>query len=323
MRGRRFGNGKSYILILAALILGILSTFGCGGGGGGGGDNSSSGGGVVSGTPNIALSSSAVQFSNLVMGQTADKSVTVQNTGTAALNVGQITAPAVPFVIVTDACSNKSLAPNGSCAVVVRFAPTAQMSYSGTFLIPSNDADQPSLTVSLSGNGQGLNVTINQVDTSNFPSVKVVVTVTDTANSPITGLLEGNFTVSEESTQMPIADFIGTATSPVSVALDLDFSGSVASVHNDIEESAKTFLASLNPATDEAMVIKFRSETQVAIDFTPVSNLAALNAAIDAAFVSPPGTRLYDSVYESINRLALRSPANRTAAIVVSDGRFQ
>ena len=285
MGGRRFGNGKSYLLILAALILGILSTFGCGGGGGGG---SSSGGGGVSGTPNIALSSSAVQFFNLVVGQTTDKSVTVQNSGTAALNIGQITAPAVPFAIVTDACSNKSLAPNGSCAVVVRFAPTNQMSYSGTFLIPSNDADQPSLTVSLSGNGQGLNVTINQVDTSNFPSVKVVVTVTDTADNPITGLLEGNFTVSEESSQKAIADFIGTATSPVSIALDLDFSGSVASVENDIKESAKTFLASLNAATDEAMVIKFRSETQVAIDFTPVSNLAALNAAIDAAFVSPP-----------------------------------
>ena len=144
MGGRRFGNGKSYLLILAALILGILSTFGCGGAGGGG---SSSGGGGVSGTPNIALSSSAVQFSNLVVGQTTDKSVTVQNSGTAALNIGQITAPAVPFAIVTDACSNKSLAPNGSCAVVVRFAPTNQMSYSGTFLIPSNDADQPSLTV--------------------------------------------------------------------------------------------------------------------------------------------------------------------------------
>jgi Mg-chelatase subunit ChlD len=68
------------------------------------------------------------------------------------------------------------------------------------------------------------------------------------------------------------------------------------------------------------MVIKFKENTQVAIDFTPVSNLAALNAAIDSAFVSPDGTRLYDSVYESINRLALRSPGNRTVAIVVSDG---
>ena len=158
-------------VLLMAVAFTTLAVIGCGGGGGG---DSSSGGGS-SGSPEIALSTDQLSFGSVVANaaglRSADRSVQVTNNGTANLVMGQIAQanPLVaPFSIpaATDRCSGISLAPNASCTVVVRFAPTdpVQAVYSDSFSIPSNDADEPSLTVNVTGNGQGLNVTINKVD---------------------------------------------------------------------------------------------------------------------------------------------------------------
>jgi VWFA-related protein len=110
---------------------------------------------------------------------------------------------------------------------------------------------------------------------------------------------------------------------PVSVALDLDYSSSITPVQNAVEEAAKSFLDKLNAATDEAAVIKFASVVELAKDFTPLTpadKLQALKDAIDAPYPdSTPGTRLYDAVDDSVDRLALRAN-DRLASVVLSDG---
>lgn len=81
------------------------------------------------------------------------QTVTVANRGTVALTLGTIAGSnplAAPFSISEDSCSNSTLAANASCTFKVVFDPTAAVSYSDTFNVPS---DAGTTTVSVSGRG--------------------------------------------------------------------------------------------------------------------------------------------------------------------------
>jgi VWFA-related protein len=317
---------------LAAVILTVLVVFGCGGGGGSSSDGGNGGGGGGSTSPEISLSPSQLAFGNVVANtqglRSADRSVQVTNLGTANLSLGQIAQAnplAAPFEIFDDNCSRVSLAPNASCSVVVRFKPTdlTSAAYTDSFDIPSNDADEPSLTVNVAGNGQGLNVTINKVDTSGFPnSIRLIVSVTDGDNDPLTSLNAVNFALSEEGVSQGFTLNPTKVDTPVSVALNLDYSRSIQPFITEVQNTAKSFLTTLTDPADEASVIKFASTVYEASDFLPVqTSIATLNAAIDAAYPdSTDGTLLYDAVYFSIQNT---NNNDRLAGVVVSDGDDQ
>jgi Ca-activated chloride channel homolog len=314
-------------VLLMAVAFTTLVIIGCGGGGGGG----PSGGGGTAGSPEISLSTNQLSLGSVVANaagqRSADRSVQVTNLGTANLVMGQIAQanPLVPPFSIpagTDSCSGVSLAPNASCTVVVRFAPTdpVQSNYSDSFSIPSNDADEASLTVNVTGIGQGLNVTINKVDSSVPGTIRMIVSVTDGNNEPVLLLSAGNFSVTEGGVGQVI-NVTGTIATPVSVALDLDYSESVTNVLNDIEASAKGFLQNLTNPTDEASVIKYAREVREFIGFTLVQdNLGLFNTAIDAPYTDPiNATKFFDAVYGSVDSLSLRGN-DRKAILVVSDG---
>jgi hypothetical protein len=328
MLEKRMRNRNHLNWTVAAIIAIALLVFGCGGGGGS--SSSDSGGG---GTPDILLSTDQISFGNVVANsqglRSADRSVQVTNTGTGSLRLGQLAVAnplAPPFSVFDDNCSGVSLAPNASCSVVVRFQPTQPQDYPpDSFDIPSNDADEPTLTVNVSGNGKGLNVTINKVDTTTS-TIRMIVSVTDGDNNPQTALqLPGAFTVFEGATQKtPITVTKVASTAPISVDLDLDYSASILPFKQDVQDSAIGFLQKLTNANDEAIVTKFAGEINNVIPtFTNVvGNLPSFTAAINSTANNPPTitvTKLYDSVNESI--LGLDPRANdRLVALVVSDG---
>lgn len=313
------GNRTCCLVIITAFFLSIVGIYGCGSGGGGASD----GGGGSGGSPEITLSSSDISFSNLVANKQADRSLTVQNTGTAGLVIGQIAQAnplAAPFSIPDDGCSGTTLAPTQSCTVIVRFAPTTQGDFEDVFSIPSNDADEASLVLNVRGKGQGLNVTINNVDSSVAGKIKVLVSVTDSSDAPELGFVKDFFTLLEGGAGKSIDPFSNTVTSPISAVLLLDYSGSFEAFRLQVEAAAKNFLDDLQ-LTDEAAVIKFAGTVDLAIGFTPVSSgKTDLKNAIDSPYTPIAGTKLYDAVYDAVDRLALRNPAYRRTAIVVSDG---
>lgn len=110
----------------------------------------------------VPLDDLSVPFGNVTEGTTRDRTVTVTNAGNAALTVGAIggiNPLAAPFSIVSNNCSgaNATLAPAASCTVLLRYAPPAAGPSPGDSLdIPSNDPDEPSVTVSLTGSGIAL-----------------------------------------------------------------------------------------------------------------------------------------------------------------------
>jgi MYXO-CTERM domain-containing protein len=103
-----------------------------------------------------------VPFGNVTEGTTRDQTVTVTNSGNAALTLGTIgglNPLAAPFSIVTNNCSgvNATLAPAASCTVLLRYRPAGVgTDDSDSFDIPSNDPDEASVVVSLTGSGIAL-----------------------------------------------------------------------------------------------------------------------------------------------------------------------
>jgi VWFA-related protein len=303
----------------SALVMGMFLLFGCGGGGGGGG-----GATPPATSPIIALDRDSLDFGNQVIGQTADRSLTVQNTGNGDLVIGAIAAAQPsPFsnYAAADTCSNQTLGPNGSCSVVVRFEPKAYGDFSGSLLISSNAGDR---TVNLGGNGRELKVTITRVDTSACPEIKLRVSVTDANNTPVAGLVEKDFSVEEQGAPVGLTSVDKTGTIPVSVALALDDSGSISDTFKKVlADSSKGFLDLLNLPPDEAAVSKFDSEFDLIQEFTSIK--ADLLTAVDTPYglSRTSGTKFYAAVDEALTivseRLAV-NPSHIGAVIMLSDG---
>ena len=122
-----------------------------------------SGTGTVAAVPDISVTDDTlpgddllVPFGNITEGTTRDLTVTVTNVGGADLVLGTIagTNPlAEPFSLGTNSCSGQTLAPTASCTFITRYAPAGTGAASDNFNIPSNDTDEPSVLVSVTGTG--------------------------------------------------------------------------------------------------------------------------------------------------------------------------
>lgn len=102
----------------------------------------------------IGVTPTSVSFGLIKAGMSALATVTVASTGQAPLVLGTVGSGnplAAPFSVATDGCSGQTLAPGASCTLQVRFAPTAEGSYSDSFAIPSNAA---TVTVSVAGEAE-------------------------------------------------------------------------------------------------------------------------------------------------------------------------
>jgi hypothetical protein len=97
-----------------------------------------------------------VAFGTQSTGSQSTATVTVANEGSAALDLGTLTAPVDPqFTIANDTCSGQSVAAGGSCTFDVQFVPATPASLSDTIDVLSNDPDEPVVTLSLTGTGVG------------------------------------------------------------------------------------------------------------------------------------------------------------------------
>lgn len=122
-----------------------------------------SGTGAATAVPNISVTDDVaptddlqIPFGNVTENTTRDRTITVTNTGNADLILGTVGVPnglAEPFSKQADSCSGQTLAPAAVCTVGVRYAPTDLVSSSDSLDIPSNDPDQPTVTVAVNGTG--------------------------------------------------------------------------------------------------------------------------------------------------------------------------
>jgi len=301
----------SFLLLCPMMIL--LAA--CGGGGGSSDSSSSS--------SNITTKELQVPFSSTVLDHFQDEIVTVKNNGTASGSIGQVAQAnplGAPFSIVNDKCSGITLPPSATCTLQIRFLPTNQGTFSDSFDIPSGTG-KTIMTVSVNGDARALNTSINQIDTSGCPAIRLFITVTDRSDAPVTTLTQTDFSVFENNDLQVIDNITNKVTTPISVALALDYSGSIQQFIADVEAAAKSFIdqLDLNNNTDEAAVIKFAANIELKQAFTDDKN--SLQLAIGDTFTGGTGqTLLYDAIWQAVDITADPARNDRRAVVVLTDG---
>lgn len=119
--------------------------------------------GGVTPEPDIDVAGSG-NFGNVDINTSADRSFTVNNTGSADLAIGALSGLAAPFSLVSDGCSNQAIPGSASCSVTVRFTPTSTGFASDGLVIPSNDPDEASVNVGVEGTGTEPGGTVGNFD---------------------------------------------------------------------------------------------------------------------------------------------------------------
>ncbi len=293
---------------MVLILVAGLALAGCGGG---------SGGSSSSDPPaEIAMSATQLDFGNVAIQSRSDRSVTVQNIGSGPLTL-RGSQPAAPFSIFQSDCPS-SLSAGASCTVYVRFSPTQQTAYQGSFTLETNST-KGVVTIGLLGTGKAYNVSINRIINDACPTLKLLVSVTAGAGgAPVTPrLTQGTFSIFEDDAPVAITGVSTTSGLPMSVVLVLDYSSSTQPYTASIETAAGLFVDDMGVA-DEGELIKFSGSIYQIRTYT--TDKASLKAGIGEPFPGVRyGTKLYDALIQSIDHTALRSNIRR-AVIGISDG---
>jgi Ca-activated chloride channel family protein len=148
----------------------------------------------------------------------------------------------------------------------------------------------------------------------NVNLVLVPVTVVDALNRPVIDLPQQDFSLFESGRPQKI-QYFSCEDAPISVALILDFSGSM---NNKIEyelQAVNEFFQNANP-DDDYYVITVSDHPALVADASQSLNTIQAHLAT----LAPHGmTALYDSIYLGVNKLRA-AKYKRRAMVIISDG---
>ncbi len=183
--------------------------------------------------PAVTLSRSAVTFATQTISTTsAAQTVTLTNSGSAALAVTQVSTMPTPEFASTSNCVG-TINPGASCTISTTFTPSAAGTRSGTLTVTSNAASSPT-SVALSGTSvlTATPIATIQSNTVAFPMTNVGVMssglstrLTNTGNAPlqITAVALGGANASEFSFGAANTCAVGTIAVGASCQLEVAF----------------------------------------------------------------------------------------------------
>jgi VWFA-related protein len=145
--------------------------------------------------------------------------------------------------------------------------------------------------------------------------VNLNVRVTDSAGKLIPNLSQADFQIFENNIEQQVVRF-EPVTSPVSVVLLLDASGSTKEHWKIIKKAAKKFIETLSPNTPIA-VAAFTRRFMVICDFS--CDRKTLKERIDKAKNLSSGTAFYDATWSTLN-LFKEVKEQRKAIVMMTDG---
>jgi VWFA-related protein len=128
-------------------------------------------------------------------------------------------------------------------------------------------------------------------------------------------LKKENFEVYEDGVRQTLISFQHTDL-PVSIAMVVDNSGSMARKRPSVNKSAMDLIEASNPQ-DEAFVVNFSDEAFIDQDFT--SDVGKLRDGL-AHLGARGGTALYDAVVASADKLAADAKRPKQVLILITDG---
>jgi Ca-activated chloride channel family protein len=149
--------------------------------------------------------------------------------------------------------------------------------------------------------------------TSGVNVVEVYAAVVDRCGTPVTGLTRADFTVLEDGQPQTVSTF-AEGDFPLSVALAIDRSFSMADRLAMERDAARTFLGALRPS-DEAAVVTIGTEVETAAPLS--TDRAAQRRAVER--LQPWGTTgLHDAIIRCIE--SIQAAKGRRALLLFSDG---
>jgi VWFA-related protein len=166
--------------------------------------------------------------------------------------------------------------------------------------------------------GQTLTAQSAQTFRSSVDVVTIQTSVKSNRGRPVKGLTPADFEVRDNGVLRPIISLRSDVASPVSIAVLVDMSGSMA-VAQKVTMARQAFesvLGQLRVGQDEIAVFSFDSALHQRAPFT--SDPAQVRGALDT-FEPFGSTSLYDATAAAARKLAERSAAHK-AIIVLTDG---
>jgi Ca-activated chloride channel homolog len=147
--------------------------------------------------------------------------------------------------------------------------------------------------------------------------VNVLCSVFDRdTNSFVTNLTRDGFSVYEDGKKQEIKNFARETNLPLTIAMLLDTSDSVAPKLKFEQEAAISFIQSVLREKDRALLMEFDTGVTLLQDFTgDLNKLAKEIRKLKAA----GGTALYDAIYMTCDEKLIRE-TGRKAIVILSDG---
>ena len=142
----------------------------------------------------LSASATTLAFGSVAVGSTATQSLSVTNTGTAAVDITGASISGTGFSVMSGNGA-ASLAVGQSAMIQVQFAPSSAASMTGSIVVASN-ASNPSLTIALTGTGTQPSILVTPSSVS-FGSVPVGTTATQSISLKNVGT--ANLSVSADS----------------------------------------------------------------------------------------------------------------------------
>ncbi|MFN0086524.1 MAG: NF038122 family metalloprotease [Blastocatellia bacterium] len=102
--------------------------------------------------PVLQTTPASLDFGNVNAGLSADRLMTIRNTGTALLTINGIATDSIRFGVVA-VTNSFVIPPGGQETIPIRFLPVAGGTQTATLSIPSNDPAKPAVNIPLTGNG--------------------------------------------------------------------------------------------------------------------------------------------------------------------------
>jgi Ca-activated chloride channel family protein len=135
-------------------------------------------------------------------------------------------------------------------------------------------------------------------------------------NAFVTNLVKEDFTILEDDQKQEIRNFVRETNLPLTIALLVDTSSSVAPKLKFEQDAAISFFHNVLREQDRAMLLAFDSGVSMVQDFTNDPNkLAKGIRSLKAA----GGTALYDAIYHVCDEKLIRE-TGRKAIVILSDG---
>ncbi len=225
--------------------------------------------------PAISVQETAVDFGAIEAGQTGQRTITIQNTGTASLEITGIESD-VPGLTFDDTMF--TLEPEGSQMVTITFPSSTAGTFSGNITISSNDPDRATRTLSVSVIVQAAPAPVlvvgepaidfGSIDAEKTAQQTFTITNTGTARLEVTGIESDVSGLTFEPSVFTLApEGSQTITITFPKPMEGEFSGSISILSNDPDRAKHTLTISgvVQPLSLEA---KSDFDGSGMIDFT-------------------------------------------------------